>query len=236
MEKDKKNYQPTISSDKDNKSGSRKYTFYRKPSIKKKVPEVKQTLTSYKRMLKANPLLKYELEGKDLALLTKQSQSSVNGENKGESASGKNLRTEKLVPNFNTEKQKSHSVKHVTKSLQPMKQIATSIIAANKQLVNKNKNSTNISKHLDFNTATPKFLCSTRLENNCSKIQTTKGTGTNCNKTEKSKSNMLNKDSNGVGSGVSGCRDNLKKYKPVRRSLSAQHFDRKKACKLHFIL
>ncbi|KAG5877341.1 hypothetical protein JTB14_030712 [Gonioctena quinquepunctata] len=56
--------QSSKSSDsKDKTENSKKYNFYRKPSIKKKVPEVKHTKTSMKRMLKANPLLKYEKEG-----------------------------------------------------------------------------------------------------------------------------------------------------------------------------
>lgn len=48
------------SSNKHDIENSRKYKFYRKPSIKKKGPEVKQTKTSLARLFKANPLLKYE--------------------------------------------------------------------------------------------------------------------------------------------------------------------------------
>ncbi|XP_050501147.1 uncharacterized protein LOC126881129 [Diabrotica virgifera virgifera] len=39
---------------------SKKYKFYRKPPVRKTIPEVKQTKTSIARLLKANPLLKYE--------------------------------------------------------------------------------------------------------------------------------------------------------------------------------
>ncbi|XP_072380596.1 uncharacterized protein [Diabrotica undecimpunctata] len=39
---------------------SKKYKFYKKPPVRKTVPEVKQTKTSIARILKANPLLKYE--------------------------------------------------------------------------------------------------------------------------------------------------------------------------------
>lgn len=46
---------------KDHSGKEKKYQFYRKPSIKKKVPEVKQTKTSMKRFLIANPLLKYDI-------------------------------------------------------------------------------------------------------------------------------------------------------------------------------
>ncbi|KAG5899845.1 hypothetical protein JTB14_012316 [Gonioctena quinquepunctata] len=71
--------QPTDSKDKT--ENSKKNNFYRKPSIKKKVPEVKQTKTSMRRLLKANPLLKYEMEGIPLpcaSLIKKQRSSDTN--------------------------------------------------------------------------------------------------------------------------------------------------------------
>lgn len=237
------NFQPTISNDKEEKSESKKYNFYRKPSIKKKAPEVKQTITSYKRMLKANPLLKYELEGKDLSLLCKQFQTSGNGQNKPENASNRNHRTEKqsLQPNFNKgnplvgKVQRSESVKNPPKSLsRPVKKEATSIISRSKQLGGKNISSMHISKqsNIDFNTSTSRFLCSTRLENNSSK--TVKDVSARC-KTEKHKIKTLTQDNSVSSSGnptVPNSKDKLRKNKPMRRSLSAQHFDRKKGGKI----
>lgn len=240
MEMSEKNDQPTSSTDKA-KGDSKKYNFYRKPSIKKKVPEVKQTRTSYKRMLIANPLLKYELEGKDLALLTKHSQESVNGNNNAESIAKKNLPSEKqsLHPSFkkgkqlNTQIQNSHSLKN------PMKLSRSISISGSKQLASENYKSTNISRQstIDFNPTTPKFLSSTRLENN-SKIQTTKGTKSNYNKTEKNINKTSTKENSVSGSvnpKVSEHKDKLKRHKPIRRSLSAQHFDRKTGGKITFM-
>lgn len=49
---------------KDN-SDSKKYRFYRKPSLRRKGPEIKHTKTSLARILIANPLLKKKLENED---------------------------------------------------------------------------------------------------------------------------------------------------------------------------
>ncbi|XP_056629733.1 uncharacterized protein LOC130440523 [Diorhabda sublineata] len=60
---------PSSSNKDDN---SKKYKFYRKPSIKKKGPEVKQTKTSLARLFKANPLLKYGNSAKHEPSRTKE--------------------------------------------------------------------------------------------------------------------------------------------------------------------
>lgn len=80
---------------KDNSGKEKKYAFYRKPSIKKKGPEVKQTKTSMKRLLIANPLLKYQNEGLELPKIEKL---TMNEE------AAKSLKT---LPNF---KQTRHSI------------------------------------------------------------------------------------------------------------------------------
>ncbi|XP_018564806.1 uncharacterized protein LOC108906124 [Anoplophora glabripennis] len=236
MDRNEKNIQPSTSDGKENKSDSRKYNFYRKPSIKKKGPEVRQTLTSYKRMLKANPLLKHELEGKDLSLLSRQSQISGSGQNKTKNTASTNNRPEKqsLQANFNegkpliTKVQRSQSVKNPPKSLQPVKKEASSILCGSKQLRGKNISSTNISRqsNVDFNPCTSRFLCSTRLESNCSK--TAKDIVASC-KTDKQK--IRTQDNPVSNSGKStdlNHNDRPTKNKPMRRSLSAQHFERKK--------
>lgn len=59
------------------KKKDKKYVFYRKPSLKMKGPEVKQTKTSMKRLLIANPLLKYEQDGIELPKLEKPTSSDL---------------------------------------------------------------------------------------------------------------------------------------------------------------
>ncbi|KAJ8928106.1 hypothetical protein NQ314_019332 [Rhamnusium bicolor] len=183
----------------------KKYNFYRKPSIKKKAPEVKQTLTSYKRMLKANPLLKYEMEGVDFPQINKQLLSNHNINN----ASGKqSVQSERqsVQPTFNSGKpivtnlQRSKSLKNPPKTFtrpQPPKKVASCIISGCIPKAGTSTNSLNISKqsNVDFNASTPGFLCSTRLENNASKRQNRQGTAIKSNtSTMNSKAQLVTQD------------------------------------------
>ncbi|KAJ8919855.1 hypothetical protein NQ315_006384 [Exocentrus adspersus] len=211
----------------ENKSDTKKYKFYRKPSIKKKPPEVKQTKTSYKRMLNSNPLLKFELEGGELpVVLGKVPQSSTTGEiDNLKKGHGKNLlqkptmvdsEEHSLQPNFNKGKplvttvQRSKSVKVSSKLLTNDKKGMPSILAGS----SKQSGSKTISKLTTrtFSSSTSKFLSSTRLDNGPTASQ--------------SKSSVM--QSNGSSTTNS---KGVPKPKPVRRSLSAEHFNRKKGGK-----
>ncbi|KAJ8945967.1 hypothetical protein NQ318_016795 [Aromia moschata] len=193
-------------------------------------------------MLKANPLLKLEMEGKDLSLVTKQLKTSSSQINKASNGL-KNLlpRPEKqsLQPNFNKEKplvsnlQRSNSLKNPPKTMSRPAAKGASIISGNKPKTSTNTHSANISRqsNVDFNTSTSRFLCSTKLEN--ASAQKKKSIGAKPRPTSKitgkNGSSSVTQDSSISSSGKpthTNCRE--KKVKPMRRSLSAQHFDRKK--------
>ncbi|KAJ8985539.1 hypothetical protein NQ317_019922 [Molorchus minor] len=239
-ESDKNTPTPMPDEKEKNESG-KKYNFYRKPPIKKKAPEVKQTLTSYKRMLKANPLLKYELEGKDWSMTgSRQLLGSSNDLNKAKGNGKPPPEKHSLQPNYNSGKplitnlQRSKSVRLPPKS-HPLSKGIACIISGNKP---KNTNSGDLSRKspVDFNTSTSTVLSSTRLEKPI-KLQNKKETVVKPKPTTKvimktssktKKATQDNSISSNGNSTAANRKDRDKKTKPLRRSLSAQHFDRKK--------
>nr|XP_023023447.1 uncharacterized protein LOC111511647 [Leptinotarsa decemlineata] len=212
-------------SSKDKSENSKKYHFYRKPSIKKKAPEVKQTRTSMKRMLQANPLLKYEMEGIPLPGACHLSQK--NSQNNLDNAPRRNV---EVTASANTK---------LNIGSKPCTIIKLAGNEPNPNAKHMSLNSERLSS-VDFN-STNQILSSTILETNSSQKNEPKQMSQPktlinpmnkevikhpLSKMSKNSSNLKQKVMNqGVRRSKSLVSNGGPKH--LRRSLSAQHFDRK---------
>lgn len=185
------------SSTSNNTSKEKKYVFYRKPSLKKKGPEVKQTRTSMKRLLIANPLLKYEKEGIELAQLEKV---IANG-----------LETAPLEKSLQKSATSNKENKFKDPKVPPVhpRQRINSILAGNScdnGSSGINRLSTSKQSIVDFSVSTQKILSSTLREGKPPLVQNKRLAKVEQDKKRDAK---------------------IKETKPFRRSISAQHFSRK---------
>lgn len=200
MDKEKSNEitgtSSTSNNSKDRSGKDKKYVFYRKPSLKKKAPEVKQTKTSMKRLLIANPLLKYD--GVELPQIEK-----ILTDGGGPTVPEKSF--QKAIPN------KDSKFKDPKLPIVNPKQRLNSILAGNSS-DNKDKLSfaTRISTSrqsvIDFNSSTQRVLSSTHCETKAVVAETKRSAKTD----QEKKKDVI-----------------IKEKKTLRRSISAQHFNRK---------
>lgn len=186
----------TSSASNNSNNKEKKYVFYRKPSIKKKGPEVKQTKTSMKRLLIANPLLKYEKEGIELEQLQKV---ITNGTD--------TVPLEKSLQKSATNNKENKFKDPKLPFINPRQRL-NCILAGNScdnGSTGLNRMSTSKQPIVDFSGSTQKILSSTLRENKppaqnkrLAKVEQ-----------EKKRDAKIRED------------------KPLRRSISAQHFSRK---------
>lgn len=180
---------------KEHSGKEKKYVFYRKPSIKKKAPEIKQTKTSMKRLLIANPLLKYD--GKELPKLEKVLTDD-----------GGAVALQNPMNNVCTNKESKF--KDPKLPIGNRKHRLDSILAGNSsdsknKLTVTNRISTSRQTVADFNSSAHRVLSSTICE-----TKTVTQTKRSARVDQEKKTDAKNKDK-----------------KTLRRSISAQHFNRK---------